>query len=200
MEAAITQTGNVLVDLIPHYYDDNRVIRVMGEDEEIESFKKLAELLPDGRTWADASRGSYDVIVTTGPAFASKRAEGADRLVQLAQVFPALQTVAGDKVVGALDIPFGKEISERMRKILPPGIDEKVDAERQPQAPDPMQQAMMEFQARGAKAEVEGKEADTQIKQVQAAQATGQIAALIEQTVALQVQAALANLLGHPVQ
>lgn len=172
MEAAVTQTGNILVDLIPHYYDDNRVIRVMGEDDEIDSFKKLAELMPDGKTWADASRGSYDVIVTTGPAFASKRQEAAALLVELVRTFPALQQIGGDIVVKSLDVPYASELAERIKRTIPQGIDPKLDEQRQkeeqPQQPDPMQEAVQQLTLEKAQAEVDDVKAATILKLAQA--------------------------------
>ncbi len=172
MEAAITQTGNILVDLIPHYYDDSRVIRVMGEDDEIDSFKKLAELMPDGKTWADASRGSYDVIVTTGPAFASKRQEAAALLVELVRTFPMLQEIGGDIVVKSLDVPYASELAERIKNTLPKGVDTKVDEQRaqeqQPQQPDPMQEAVQQLTLEKAQADIDDIKAGTILKLAQA--------------------------------
>lgn len=172
MEAAVTQTGRILVDLIPHYFDENRIVRVMGEDEELDGFKKLAEMMPDGKTWADASRGSYDVIVTTGPAFASRRAEAAASLVELVRTFPALQEIGGDIVVKSLDIPYASELSDRIKRTLPQGIDPKVDEQRaqdqQPQQPDPMQEMQMQLVVEKANAEIDDIKAGTILKLAQA--------------------------------
>ncbi len=174
MEAAITQTGNILVDLIPHYYDENRIVRVMGEDDEIDSFKKLVELMPDGKTWDDATRGSYDVIVTTGPAFASKRAEAAANLVELVRTFPALQQIGGDIVVKSLDVPYASELAERIKRTLPQGVDPKVDEQRQQdqqgqqQQPDPMQQMQQQLMMQQAEADIEDKKASAILKLAQA--------------------------------
>jgi hypothetical protein len=50
MEASIAHTGRVLIDLIPHYYDDSRVIRLLGEDEEIEKFVEINKICRTARS------------------------------------------------------------------------------------------------------------------------------------------------------
>jgi hypothetical protein len=166
MEAAIAHTGRVLIDLIPHYYDDSRVIRLLGEDEEIEKFVEINKILPDGKTWNDVTRGKFDVVVTTGPAYASKRAEAADRLTDLVGRFPALQQLGGDLVLKALDVPYADKLSDRLALMLPPGMDEEADKKRAeqeekqgPAPPSPEQQAMQaEQQAAEAKLQLMAQE------------------------------------------
>lgn len=199
MEAAIEQTGRILVDLIPHYYDDSRVIRLLGEDEEIEKFVQINQIMPDGKSWNDITRGKYDVTVSTGPAYATRRAEAADNLLKLAQVFPALQQVGGDVVMKALDVPLADKLADRLALLLPPGVDPEADKKRQemqaqmqPAEPNPAD----ELQLRGLNADVEGKEADAGMKKIQLAQASGEI----EQLVGALVQQSLAQILGYNPQ
>lgn len=162
MEASITVTGRMLVDLIPHYYSDERIIRILGEDGEVEKFEAINKLMPDGTTWNDVTRGQYDVTVTTGPAYATKRQQASENMLKLMQVFPNLQAVAGDVALKAMDFPLADKLADRVRKTLPPGIDEEVDREReesganQQQQPSPEQMALM--------AEQERKQAELQMK------------------------------------
>jgi hypothetical protein len=76
------------------------------------------------------TRGKYDVVVTTGPAYASKRAEAADRLTELVSRFPALQQLGGDLVLKALDVPYADKLADRLAMTLPPGFDEEADKKR----------------------------------------------------------------------
>lgn len=149
MEAAIEATGRILIDLIPHYYSEERIIRMLGEDGEVEKFEAINKLMPDGTTWNDITRGRYDVTVSTGPAYASKRQQASENILKLMQVFPALPQIAGDIALKSLDLPLGDKLAERVRNMLPPGVDEDVDKEReqkqqgkQPQ-PSPEEQALM---------------------------------------------------------
>jgi hypothetical protein len=170
MEGAIAQTGRVLIDLIPHYYDDSRVIRILGEDEEIEKFVAINQIMPDGKAWNDVTRGKYDVIVSTGPAYATKRAEAADRLTDLVARFPALQQIGGDVVMKALDVPYADKLADRLAMTLPPGLDAEADKKRkemqgdQPPQPSPEQLAMQaEQQAMEGKLALQAKEMEAKL-------------------------------------
>lgn len=157
MEAAIAATGRQLIDLIPHYYSDERIIRMLGEDDEIEQFVQINKLLPNGKKWNDVTTGKYDVVVTTGPSYATKRQEAADKLIQLVQAFPPVAQVGGDIIAKVIDVPFADKLSERLAMLLPPGIDPEADKKRmeaqqqmqqeagpqQPPPPTPEQQKMM---------------------------------------------------------
>jgi hypothetical protein len=171
MEAAITHTGRILIDLIPHYYDDSRIIRILGEDGEIEKFVQINQIMPDGKKWNDVTRGRYDVVVSTGPAYATKREEAAQKLTQLVQAFPQLAQIGGDIVVKALDVPYADKLSERLSLTLPPGIDEEADKKRQQMqggqapAPSPEQLAMQaEQQATEAKLQLQARESQQKIQ------------------------------------
>lgn len=162
LEDAIEATGRCLIDLIPHYYSDERVIRQLGEDDEVEKFVQINKLMPDGVKWNDVTRGKYDVVVKTGPAYATRRQAAADNLMKLTQI-PEVAQVGADIIVAALDIPMGDKLAERLKKILPPGIDDEVDKERaqsqqgQQQQPSPQQMQMMaEQQAQQAKMQIDG--------------------------------------------
>ncbi len=153
MEAAITQTGRILIDLIPHYYTEERVIRIIGEDGEIEAFEQINKVLPNGQKWNDVTTGKYDVSVSTGPAYATKRQEASDKLMQLVQAFPQLAEIGGDVVIKALDIPLGDKLAERVKRMIPPGLDKDLDEERakeqegQPQQPPKPSPEEMQMQA-----------------------------------------------------
>ncbi len=149
MEAAIEATGRMLVDLIPHYYSEERIIRMLGEDGEVEKFEAINKAMPDGSKWNDVTRGRYDVSVSTGPAYATKRQQASENILKLMQVFPALAQIAGDVALKSLDLPLGDKLADRVRNSLPPGVDEDLDKERaekqggQPPQPSPEEQALM---------------------------------------------------------
>ena len=180
LEDGIETTGRMLVDLIPHYYSDERVIRMLGEDDEVEKFEAINKLLPDGKKWNDVTRGKYDVVVNTGPAYSTRRQEAADKLLKLTEN-PAIAAVASDVLVRALDIPMGDKLADRLKRVLPPGIDDDADKERserqqqqgeQPPSPEQMammaqqqmQQAEMQRQAQEGQAKLQLQEMETQGK------------------------------------
>ena len=168
LSAAIRHAGRIMLDVIPEIYTDERIIRMMGEDGTIEGFAAINKMLPDGTRLNDISVGQFDLEVTTGPAFATKRLEAADRMMKLVQAVPGIGSAGADMIVKGLDIPYGDKLADRLAMMLiPPGVDPELDQKRAqmqmamqqamgPQQPDPMQQlALRELAAKVAKLEAE---------------------------------------------
>lgn len=183
LEDAIETTGRMLIDLIPHYYSEERVIRILGEDGEVEKFAEINKIMPDGAKWNDITRGKYDVVVNTGPAYATRRQEAADNLMKLAQN-EQVAALGSDIIVRALDIPMGDKLADRLKRALPPGLDDEVDQERAEQQqgqepqPSPEQMAMQaDMQMQQAKMQAEQQAAQTKMQiQAQEGQAKLQLA------------------------
>lgn len=123
---SLLHLGRILIDLIPKIYDTARVVRVLGEDGSSE-YKKINQ--PSGEKtlegiekFYDITSGEYDVVVDTGPSYKTKRQEDADLMAQMAQGNPQLMQVAGDIIVRNMDLPGARELSERLKKTLPPEL------------------------------------------------------------------------------
>lgn len=166
--AAVRHCGRMLIELIPKIYTGERVIRIMGEDGALERFSRINQILPDGRIENDISVGQFDLEVSIGPAFATKRAEAAERMMSLVQAVPAIGQYGADMIIKAMDMPYGDKLAERLgMALIPPGMDEELDKRRMemqqsmgPPQPDPMQEIAMA----DAVAEIENKKADTALK------------------------------------
>lgn len=130
---AIRQTGKIIVDLIPHIYDTERVVRTLGEDGE-ESLTKINAPHDDAgmpmgldangeqKLWNDLTVGEYDVVVSTGPSYATRRAEAAAGMIELVRAAPQIMAVGGDLLVKNMDFPGADEVAERLKRALPPGL------------------------------------------------------------------------------
>lgn len=174
LAAAIKQIGRILIEIIPQIYNTERVIRIMGEDNEIEGYARINSMLPGGQVVNDISAGQFDLEVTVGPAFATKRQEARDFILQLIQAVPAVGQVGADMLVKAFDMPNGEKLAERLQMtLMPPGIDPEVDQKRMmaqmaaqqmqaqmmgPQQPNPIEQlSLAELAAKVKKLEAEAK-------------------------------------------
>jgi hypothetical protein len=71
--------------------------------------------------------GRYDVVVTTGPSYLTKRQEAMDAMSQILQGSPQLWAVAGDLFVKNMDWPGADELAERLRKTIDPKLMEDQD-------------------------------------------------------------------------
>jgi hypothetical protein len=139
---SIRHTGRIIIDLIPKIYDTARTARILGEEGDEEVVRINEEFIYKGqRVHYKMGVGKYDVSVQTGPSFATKRQEAAASMLDLSKAAPQLMQVAGDLMVKNMDWPGAQEISERLKKTLPPGI---ADDKDQPQVPPEMQAQMQQ--------------------------------------------------------
>ncbi|PCJ26484.1 MAG: hypothetical protein COA94_05085 [Rickettsiales bacterium] len=178
LASAVEHTGRVILDLIPKYYDTQRMIRLRGEDDSIKFVEINRPMLtPDGmRIQNDLTRGKYDVRVGVGPSYRTRRIEAASSMVELARVFPQILEVSGDLVAKNLDWPGADEIAERLRKLLPPGIAEPTEEEseqmqqqqQQAQQQQQIQQAAIQLEMAEKQAKIGNIEADTANKKASA--------------------------------
>lgn len=148
LNRSIRHCGRVLVDMIPHIYDAERIVRLRGEDEEISS-AKINSTEQDQETGLqrvvnDLTVGKYDVTISAGPSYTTQRQEAAEAMTQFAQSWPKLMEVAGDKVVANMDWPGAQEIAERIKKSMPPGFASE-EGEEPPQLPPEVQQQLQQM-------------------------------------------------------
>lgn len=174
----IAHTGRIIIDMFPHYYDTQRMIRLRGEDSGtrfVEINKPI--LTPDGlKIQNDLTRGKYDVRSSVGPSFRTRRIEAAASMVELGRVFPQIMQVAGDLVAKNLDWPGADELAERLKKLLPPGIaddedlsdEEKAAIQQQQQQQQQVQQQAVQLEFADKQANIDNTIADTATKQAKA--------------------------------
>lgn len=130
LSRAMTYAGKVILELIPHVYNTPRVMRVLGYDGEPETVQVNQQFDVNGMAKLhDLTKGKYDLVVTTGPSFTSKREEAATQMTELLRSFPQAAPIIGDLVAKNLDWPGADEIAKRLKTLLPPEIQamEKMD-------------------------------------------------------------------------
>ncbi len=86
--------------------------------------------------------GKYDVVVATGPGYATKRQEALEAMAQLLQGNPSLWAVAGDLFVKNMDWPGAQEMAKRFAKTIDPKLMEDGDKPPELQAAEQQIQAM----------------------------------------------------------
>jgi hypothetical protein len=149
-----------LVDLIPKIYDTQRVARIIGVDGETKMVKIDPSQQEPVKKITDANNpdividkiynpnvGKYDVVVATGPGYATKRQEALEAMAQLLQGNPSLWAVAGDLFVKNMDWPGAQEMAKRFAKTIDPKLMEEGD-----KSPE-LQMAEQQMQAMGAEME-----------------------------------------------
>ena len=139
MSRAVRYITRQLVDLIPKIYDTQRVARIVGIDGEIGMVKinptqpEAVRVIKDPITGETIDKiynpnvGLYDVMVTTGPSYMTKRQEAMDGMAMILQSNPELWSVAGDLFIKNMDWPGAQEMSARFARILDPKVLDKTD-------------------------------------------------------------------------
>ena len=136
LNRAMRHAGRVLLDLIPKVYGTPRVVRILGPDGQARAVSVnspapspappgasgqagLAELQEIEKIY-DLTAGKYDLTVTSGPSFTSRREEAANQMIELIRAYPAAAPLIGDLLAKNLDWPGADEVAERLQAMLPP--------------------------------------------------------------------------------
>jgi len=150
---AVRYVGRQLVDLIPKIYDTQRIARIIGLDGETKMVKidptqtepvrkiQNQEGIVIDKIYNPAV-GKYDVVVATGPGYATKRQEALEAMAQLLQGNPQLWAVAGDLFVKNMDWPGAQEMAKRFAKTIDPKLMQEADDNPALQAANQQMQAM----------------------------------------------------------
>lgn len=148
---AVRHTGNIINDLIPHVYDTERTIRIMGEDGKIDvmEINKAQGIDPaSGETIFnhDITVGSYDVVAQVGPSFSTRREEARDGMTEFVRSAPETGPLILDLIAKAQDWPMAEDISKRIRATLPPKILQLEAMEKQGATPEQIDQFLTQQQ------------------------------------------------------
>lgn len=149
----IQHLGRVVVGMIPRVYDSQRVLRTIGEDG-MHDYAKVDPEQPEAVTEQHDERGAvtqifnlgvgtYDVTVTVGPSYSTKRQEFAAMMGEMFSRDPQLMQMAGDLYFRSIDMPYSDQIADRLKKMLPPQLQDK--PEGAPEIPPEAQQQMAQM-------------------------------------------------------
>ena len=199
LSRAIRHAGRILVDMIPHVYNTERIIRIIHEDgdndaipvnqpvqpgqlpqrltpQQQDNQEDQAEHAEGMMRIFDLTTGKYDVTCSAGPSFNTKREAAAEQQMQFLQAVPNAGPLIGDIIAKNMDWPGSDDIADRLKAMLPPQL----------QGANPQLQAMqaqmqqMDGQAREAVGQLNGQLQQLQ-QQLQQAATKDQAAALDKQ-------------------
>ena len=196
LSRSIAHSARVINEKIPEIYDTGRDVRIRNVDD-TETFAPVNMSVGDalkaamrdpqryGQTiipklqryaakkgreakYNDLTAVKYDIVITTGPSYATQRQESAIALQSLVQAYPKIMDIAGDLVYKFQDFLGAEEIAERMAKTMPPWLVEPKEGEQRPvRPPTPEQQALLgDVQVKAARVEVEKQKVAVQREKV----------------------------------
>jgi hypothetical protein len=130
---AVRHVTRQIVDMIPKIYDTQRVARIIGVNGDTDMVKidpnqpePVKKIVNDEGIEIDKiynpSVGKYDVVVTTGPSYMTKRQEALDAMGMILQSNPQLWQVAGDLFIKNMDWPGAQEMADRFARVIDPKV------------------------------------------------------------------------------
>jgi hypothetical protein len=134
---SIMWTGIMLLDLIPYYYDTQRMQRIIGED----GVPKMVEINAPAdqeedptasaiyRIKTNLEMGRYDVVMDTGPGYQTKREESTEALIGLlgTPLGQKVSDLASDLVVRGMDFYGADDVADRLAPSTPEGMQKAVE-------------------------------------------------------------------------
>lgn len=146
---SLNHLGRIIVNLLPYYYDTQRMIRIIREDG-TPSMVTINQMVPNetpqgqpqlqamgmqpqqrpqpnpmqqaaNHVKHDLTVGDYEVVVDTGPSYQTKREQSAEAMLELLAT-PAGEMVAKsacDLMVRAMDFPNSDMVADRLASMIP---------------------------------------------------------------------------------
>jgi hypothetical protein len=131
--------GRIIVDLMPKIVKSPRLQRIINPDgstkhvgiynsefdDEQEAKQRLLELGADKdavQRIYDVGVGEYDVVISSGPSYQTKRQESATAMMEMVNVYPQLMQAAADLIIKEMDWPGAEAIAARLKKMIPPEL------------------------------------------------------------------------------
>ncbi len=178
VQRALIYAGELMLEIMPKITRPGQILQILGKDDEPEQVMVGQRYMPgpNGQPqpvseeqqnfekglvkFYDLNAGRYAVTVTVGKANATKREEGAAALGELIpHLPPEMAMVATPDYVEQLSFPGAHGIAEKLRKALPPQLQEQEEG-----GPDPEKAQMQQMIAQLQQA-LEQKRAEEEAKQ-----------------------------------
>jgi len=152
LSRSIRHLGNIILDLIPHFYNEERTIRVLGEDgkqkeKTVNSKTPQPELDENGEPLLDERQqavialhdltvGKYDLTVSAGPSFTTRREEAAYQMTEALRNFQMAAPILLPMIAKNSDWPGADDLAEKLEALVP--------QQQDPNAMPPQAQMMMQ--------------------------------------------------------
>lgn len=134
LSRSIQYSTEIMLDLIPKIYDQRRVVRIIGVDGEVDqcemcvgqgqSVAQETDEMGAVKKIYDPSVGNYDVTVTVGPGFETRRLEMSEFLTNATQSAkdPVTIQILTYLALKASDWSGAEEATKMLKKLLPPQV------------------------------------------------------------------------------
>jgi hypothetical protein len=146
LERGFKKGGVMIAELLDVVYKDSkRRIRILGEDE-APKIVAINQKQKDGKEYKFGA-AKFDVIVTMGRSFSTKRMESFDMMSSIIQASPDILPMVGDIFFRNSDLAGADQLADRFKAMLPPQIQQAEQQNGQSNIPPEVQAQMQQMQA-----------------------------------------------------
>lgn len=135
---AIKHIGEILLDLLPHYWNDNRIRLSMGVDAKYTSVS-MGDQEIDGAVNFDLAYGRYACSISTGPSYMSQKDALIEMIMDAIKQNPQAMSIALPWIINQVNLPGSEELADMFALTLPPDIQQYM-AQMKGQSGDPEEQ------------------------------------------------------------
>jgi Phage P22-like portal protein len=115
---SMKRLGCLILRLIPKIYDTPRTVRIIGLDDE-STLVRVNQLFNQNgvaKKYDLTTEAEYDVVVDTGPSFASRKAEQSESMIKFGAVEPQIMPIIADLIASNMDWDQSGAIKERIQQ------------------------------------------------------------------------------------
>lgn len=135
---AIKHVGEIILDLLPSYWNDNRIRLSMGVDGKYSSVSMGDEDV-EGADNFDLAYGRYAVSISTGPSYASQKEALIEMIMDTIKTNPQAMSIALPWIINQINLPGSEELSDMFSLLLPPEIQQFM-SQMKSESADPQEQ------------------------------------------------------------
>jgi len=142
LNRSIRWQGKMLIDLFPKLITAPRIQRIINPDDSIrhavvfnsehsaaDDAQALLNPAKEIKKIYDVGTGSYDVTMSTGPAYRTARQEAFRAITAIVTSQPDLFPIVGDIWVKYADWPGANVLADRLKKMLPANLQDPNDSD-----------------------------------------------------------------------
>lgn len=144
LNRSVCHVGRVYISMLPEIIDTPRIMKTMNDEGDIKSIGVNGMDMHEQHRVYDLTVGTYNVSVSAGPSFTTRRQETQDLMMKVMQTNPQLVQVMGDLFFKYSDMPGADVIAARLKKTIPPQLTAGEDDKEQ--IPPHAQQQMMQME------------------------------------------------------
>ena len=147
---AIKHIGEIILDLLPNYWNDNKVRLSMGVDGKFAPVSMGDQEVEEADNF-DMAYGKYSVSISTGPSYASQKEALIEMIMDTIKTNPQAMQIALPWIINQINLPGSEELADMFALTLPPDLQKFMAMQKQTSS-DPaeaLKAAMMQLQKMG---------------------------------------------------